>query len=87
MTDVNQNLNLTRDHNLTMIALREDKFILDIPLKDIIDIDTKVNILECFRLINMKVSSRYTKVELAEIYDMFFHKDTGWVLNKIPIVE
>lgn len=70
-----------------MITLKADNFIFDIPLKDIIDIDTKANILECFRLINMKVSSRYPKAELAEIYDICFHKDTGWVLNKIPIVE
>lgn len=70
-----------------MITLSNDSDIMDTSLEEQISIDRKANILECFRLVNMEVSSRYTKTDLAEIYDIFFHRDTGWILNKIPKAE
>ena len=70
-----------------MITLSKDNYHRDESLEDIVRIDKKANIMECFRLINMNVSNRYTKTDLAEIYDIFFHKDTKWILNKIPKAE
>ena len=67
-----------------MITLSKDSFHSDTSLEELVQIDKKANIMECFRLINLEVSSRYPKAELALIYDMFFHQDAKWVLNKIP---
>lgn len=70
-----------------MITLTKDCYHSETSLEELVQIDKKANIMECFRLINMEVSSRYPKAELAEIYDIFFHKDTEWILNKIPKEE
>ena len=70
-----------------MITLFKDSFPDDLSLEKLVQIDKKANIQECFRLIHMKVSSRYTKTDLAEIYDIFFHQDTVWFLHKIPKEE
>lgn len=70
-----------------MITLREDKFIFDIPLKDIINIDTKANILECFQMLQAYAPKSYRKYQLAEIYDRFFHEQPDWVLEYVPEEE
>ena len=70
-----------------MITLFKDSFPGDLNLEELVQIDKKANIQECFRLINLRVSSRYTKAELAEIYDIFFHQDTVLILHKIPKEE
>ena len=54
-----------------MITLLKDNFHCNTSLKELVHIDKKANILECFRLINMEVTSQYTKAQLALIYDMF----------------
>ena len=70
-----------------MITLFKDSFPGDLNLEEFVQIDKKANIQECFRLINLRVSSRYSKAELAEIYDIFFHQDTVLILHKIPKEE
>lgn len=70
-----------------MIILTQDSYQRETSLEELVQIDKKANIMECFRLINMKVSSRYPKAELAVIYDTFFHEDAVWVLNKTPKAE
>ena len=64
-----------------MITLRDDKFIFDIGLKDIIYIDTKANIQECFRLLHAYAPTNYRKHQLAEMYDRFFHEETDRILE------
>lgn len=50
-------------------------------------IDTKANILECFRLIHLQVVKNYQKDILAEIYDHYFHQYTSQVIDHLPREE
>ena len=67
-----------------MITLYKDKFEVEISIKDVMPIDTKANMLECFQILGIKVSKSYRKDELATIYDNFFRQQTGYILDCLP---
>lgn len=70
-----------------MITLKDDNCIWDISLKEVLPVDTKANILECFKLIHVQVAKNYKKDILAEIYDYYFHKNTSQVIDHLPREE
>lgn len=70
-----------------MITLKDDNCIWDISLKEVLPVDTKANILECFKLIHVQVAKNYKKDILAEIYDYYFHKNTSQVIDYLPREE